>query len=280
MFPEDAASLRQVCDHVVIVAHDEDTGQLRLAIENEGFSYEEVRGPYPEGAERWAGILRCLANHANAWKIARERAGYTIIVEADFVPVRAFGSLPFPFDREAFPGALGYLYACGPQLWDLRGGLRGHAGGCVAYVVSAETAALMIDYAEEVLRRPDTTYAPWDSSLGYWLNRRGIQTFVPYRNYGEHGGVPNPEHRAHGLRATHRADLLYRPLVFLPAYARGSRPLFWLTRTRARLWGVARLACGRYISLHDVHRAPSRSRLLRVAIGRQVSRRGPASPMS
>jgi len=199
-----------------------------------------------------------------------------IIVEADFVPVRNFGDLPAPPGWYEGGTGLAYLYVCGPQLWDLSGGLRGHGGGAVAYLLSPAVAALLIEFADsEILSKSPEKYTGWDASLGFWLNRRGIQTYLPYRNYGEHGGISNPEHERAGLRPHHRADVLAGHLAFLPAYARSSRLRYRWIRARGRLWGIARLLAGRYLSLHDLGRSNERLRLLRVAVGRQLRRRPP-----
>ena len=137
---------------------------------------------------------------------------------------------------------------------------------------------MLVDFADaEIQARNPETYTGWDTSLGFWLNERGIQSYLPYRHYGEHGGNPNPEHRAAGLRATHRADLLAGRLAFLPVYARGSRIRYWRVRLAARAWGVLRLLAGRYLAWHDFRRSTSKARLLRVAFGRHVFGEPPAT---
>lgn len=268
--------LSEVCRDVYIVRHNEDVSALYSTLESEGFCVHEVRGPYDPGMVGWSANTLCMVNHRNAWRRIVEGGVLAIVVEADFVPVRGFGNLPLPFDRRQGRDALGYLYAVGPQLWDLEGGLRGHAGGGVAYAVDARVARLLIRFAEEeILSASPERYMGWDSRLGYWLNREGAQTFLPYRNYGEHGGVSNPEHRQAGLRPHHRADLLAGPLAFLPTYAKGSRLRFWGVRLRGRTWGLLRLLAGRYLSWHDLRRSQRPAQLVRVALGRQFLRRAP-----
>lgn len=170
-----------------------------------------------------------------------------------------------------------YLYACGPQCWDLNGGLRGHAGSTVAYCVGPEVAKRLIEFADrEVLAASPEEYSGWDSQLGFWLNARGIETYVPYRQFGEHGGLPNPEHAGFGLRKHHRADTLLGPLSFLPLYARESRLRMLLLRAEARVWGLGRLLAGRFLSWRDFSRSSERVRLLRVALGRQLWRKPPS----
>src|SRR5262249_12902477 len=93
-------TLRAVSSGVVIVAHREDTAPLTKALLAEGLTVDEVRGPYTSEQLKFSAIMRCLVNHANAWRIAANRDRPTIIVEADFVPVKGFGDLPAPVPAE------------------------------------------------------------------------------------------------------------------------------------------------------------------------------------
>jgi hypothetical protein len=104
-------SLRAASSGVVIVAHNEDTTKLNGFLRAEGFCVDEVRGPYTPEQKRYSAIMRCLVNHANAWRIAAQRDRATIVVEADFVPVRGFADLPVPVPREKSSNGLAYLYA-------------------------------------------------------------------------------------------------------------------------------------------------------------------------
>jgi hypothetical protein len=267
-------TLRDVCSDVLVVAHNEDTSELVSTFRAEGFAVREVRGPYPSETAGWSPNTLCLVNHTNAWRIASTKRLSTIIIEADFVPVQGFGKLPFPSGGENGQDALYYLYACGPQVWDfIGGGLRGHAGSTVAYVVSPALAKELLVFAQtEVFSRNPREYSGWDTGMGYWLNKRGIESYMPYRHYGEHGGQPNPEHNHAGLRPHHRADVLFGQLAFLPTYAEGSSLRLAAIRTRARLWGLARLAGGRFMSLHDIWRVRNKAKLFRVILGRQFLR--------
>jgi hypothetical protein len=219
-----------------------------------------------------------LENHRNAWRRIVQSGQDAIVVEADFVPVVGFGRLPLPCDKGSHRVGIGYLYACGPQLWDLAGGLRGHAGSTVAYFVPARSAEALLQFAEEATASRDPEkYSGWDSELGFWLNARGLECFLPYRHYGEHGGIPNPEHKRAGLRPVHRADLLAGRLAYLPSYAGGDRTKYLLARCSARVWGLVRLLAGRYLSLVDLRRSDRKGDLLRVAVGRQFLRRLPSA---
>src|SRR5262249_47304387 len=88
----------------------------------------------------------------------------------------------------------------------------------------------------------------------------GGEAFIPRYHYGEHGGIPNPEHASMGsLRRDghHRADNLMGSLHFLPAYAEGSYVSFLRTRLVGHLLGLVRLATGRWIARTNVyHLAP------------------------
>ena len=263
-------SLRTAASGVVIVAHDEDTTQLRAALLAEGFSVEEVRGPYTQEQLTFSRSMRCLVNHANAWRIASSRRQPTIVVEADFVPVSGFGALPAPVPPVRWETSLAYLYSVGPQIWDLAlgGAARGHGGGMVALLIPPKVAALLLAFFQEELQNnPPGRYSAFDSRVGYWLKDRGVESYIPYRHYGEHGGIGNPEHETVGLRRAHRADALYGRLAFTPAYATRCQLRYWRTRVWARVWGIGRLALGRFLARRDYARS-SRLRMIRFAVGR------------
>src|SRR5262249_14639415 len=96
---------------------------------------------------------------------------------------------------------------------------------------------------------------------------RGVESFIPYRHYGEHGGIGNPEHIAASLGRPHQADALQGRLAFLPMYAKGSVLRFWKIRIRARLWGALRLLSGRFPARQDFIRS-NRMQMIRFAVGR------------
>jgi hypothetical protein len=272
----DRNSLKAICRQVIIVAHREDTSSLSAALRRQGFEVAEVRGPYSAQQQRWSSAMRCLVNHAHAWKTAANKSESVIVVEADFVPVRNFGDLPVPAPTSKFRNCLPYLYACGPEIWDLDGPVaRGHAGATVAMVIWPEIAKLLLEFFHEQVRsNPEGLYCPWDTQLGYWLKKRGIQSYLPYRHYGEHGGIGNFEHGGAGLGRSHRADALQDSLEFLPAYARGSQLKFLSVRVQARLWGWLRLMAGRLLAWRDFARS-DRTGMLRFALGRLLCRSEP-----
>jgi hypothetical protein len=265
-----AEKLRSVSSGVLIVAHRENTTWLRNALLAEGFSVEEVRGPYTSEQLRFSAIMRCLVNHSNAWRIAAKRTLPTIVVEADFIPVKGFGDLPAPVPQDRTADGLGYLYSVGPQIWDLAGvGIaRGHGGGSVALLIPPGVASLLLQFCDEELNaNPLGKYSPFDTRIGYWLMKRGVESFIPYRHYGEHGGIGNPEHRTAKLGRPHQADALEGKLAFLPGYADGSVLKFWRTRLKARIWGLLRLFSGRLLAWHDFARS-DRLQMLKFVVGR------------
>jgi hypothetical protein len=95
-----------------------------------------------------------------------------------------------------------------------------------------------------------SSYVPWDAQLQWWVMGQGAEAYIPLRHYGEHGGLPNPEHAGSGLMGRagrHRADNLAAPLAFLPQYASGSRLAYLKERAVARALGFSRLLTGRWI---------------------------------
>jgi hypothetical protein len=126
---------------------------------------------------------------------------------------------------------------------------------------------MLLDFYEaELAANPTGAYTVFDTRMGYWLLERGVQSLVPYRQYGEHGGLGNPEHDQ-GWRAVHRADSLHARLSFYPAYACGSALRLAGVRLWAWLWAWLRLAAGRTLHWRDLRRSPA-SATLRFAAGR------------
>ena len=274
-------SLREACSGALIVVYKEDTRELCASLEAEGIASEDVKGPYTEEQLGYSAVMQALVNHANAWRIAAGRTKPTLVLEPDFVPVRAFGSLPLPVPLGREDDSLAYLYSVGPEIWDLATPhvARAHCGAVVATVMPPRVARLLLDFfEEEVAANAAGHYRPWDSGMGYWLLERGIESYMPYRHYGEHGGLGNPEHARFGLGRNHRADVLHAPLAVLPIYAQGRRTKLWAGRARGRVWGLLRLATGRLLPWHDLKRAgKNRAALLRFAAGRLLALPQPAS---
>jgi hypothetical protein len=199
-------------------------------------------------------------NHAAAWQRAATNDGYTLICESDFVPCLRMGSFPafWPLQDSL---AWGYLYQGSPRLLALirtenRCFLRGHCAPLVAYAINASVAKVFLEFFEDEMRRhAPSEYFTFDAHLRWWTLQRGVKAFIPTRHYGEHGGLPNPEHGIHGISrlGEHRADNLAGPLCFLPDYAKGSWMRFVGVRIRARTFGVARLFTNRWIVQTNVY---------------------------
>lgn len=257
-------ALGKLIRRTIIVAYREDTTELEQAFAREGLSPEVQRPTYSETENTYSRTIRCLLNHLAAWRKATAADGYSCIVEADFVPCRGLSSLPAPFDpvRQG-PLAWAFLYAGGPRFLGLEPGpcFRGHAACPVAILVSPAVAERLVQFAEKYLRETTdlTGYSLWDTIFQWHLVGMGARCYMPWRHYGEHGGMPNPEHGAAGgglvarmgVLRNHHAECLMAPLAFLPPYAQGSRSRFWRTRLLAKLVGFGRACTGRVVALEN-----------------------------
>ena len=137
----------------IIVAHKEDTSSLEMSLRQEGFAVQVIRKEYSQRELGFSAIIRCLITHSCAWKVAAQRDTPTVIMEADFVPSRGFGSMPVPVPESRIHNSVGYLYACGPQIWDIEDHryARGHAGAMVALSYTSNGCESFVG----VLRRTD-----------------------------------------------------------------------------------------------------------------------------
>jgi hypothetical protein len=264
------------------LAYQESTDQLTTTLNNMGCQSEVLRQTHQPGYATYSRSFLCLLNHRQAWERALTCEQPTLIVEADFVPVKNFGQLPCPFDPADAHWGIAWLYTCASQIYSLTptGYAQGYSTAMVAYMINARSAQHLIELADQVATDPGpTAYSPWDSGIEYYLRDRGYKNYVPWRNYGEHGGIPNPEHQQNNLSRTHRADVLYGALAFAPAYtlttpkAQMSR-LDWLKeRSYARGKGLARLALNKYLRIPVLTGSSHPWRLLGFALSRQLTPR-------
>lgn len=265
-----------------ILAYREPTDRLTAALDQSGCRSEVLRQIHQPGYEAYSRSYLCLLNHCQAWKRALQSDQPTLIVEADFVPVMGFGLLPPPFDPADPDLGMAWLYTCAPQVYSIteRGYALGYSTSMVAYVITARSAQLLLDLAQVVERDPGpTAYSPWDSGIDYYLRDRGLHNYVPFRNYGEHGGLPNPEHQANRLSKAHRADVLYGRLAFAPLYAQAEATQTdwhsigrrWKERGYGRIKGLGRLLLGKYLRGPVLKSSGQPIRLLRFAIGRHLT---------
>jgi hypothetical protein len=245
--------LRDVVTKSLIVCYKEDVGELEAQLKLAGLAPTALRGAYTPEEQQYPLHIRCFMNHRNAWQIAAATPGYTLICEADFVPCRRLGELPVFWPLEN-PLAWGYLYQGSPRLLSLVGSmrfLRGHCAPTVSYVINQRVAEILLRFFDHEIREYGREkYFTFEAHLQWWVMGEGGEAYIPLRHYGEHGGLPNPEHAKSTMvrrAGRHRADNLVGPLAFLPQYARGSWAAFWLERANARVFGWARLLIGRWI---------------------------------
>ena len=252
--------LRDVVARSLILTCGEKADQLLGALIQEGLNPQVIVASYSPDELNYARATRCFMNHHTAWKIASANDNYTIICESDFVPCRGIGSFPifWPLEDEL---AYGYLYQGSPRLLALIGDvpyLRGHAAPTVAYVISPGVARILLKFYDMkclVIVHKTTSPLKRICSGLQWAKgpmhifRCGIMVST------EDFQIRNTAARGQGSRAgVHRADNLYGPLHFLPAYARGNRTKFALERLQARALGWARLLFGRWIVETNVYK--------------------------
>lgn len=266
-------SLCQCLDRTFILACQESTALLKHALAEENVPCEVLRQEAKPEYEGFSRSYRCLLNHRAAWERAAAASGQTLILESDFVPVVGFGDLPLPFDAQQADVGITWLYTCAPQVYSVsdEGYAQGFSTSMVAYIVNPRSAIALMELADAIAVDPGPeNYSAWDSKVDEFLLARNMKNYIPFRNYGEHGGGnPNPEHRAFGLSATHRADVLYGKLAFPPAYTTYSP--FTTVRLKARLKGLGRLLAGRYVRSHVLKGSSMPQRLLWFSIRRQFS---------
>jgi hypothetical protein len=270
--------LHQGFDRAYVIAYQEDTARLETALQQENLAPVVLRQSPDPALANTSGSYRCLLNHQRAWQAIASDGVPGLIVEADFVPVRGMGQLPIPFPWQQTDVGVAWLYTCAAQIYTVsaEGNASGYAEGfscsTVAYLVTPQAATQLLDLVEWVRSQYGTDYSSWDSLLEGFLRKRGLKSYVPFRNYGEHGGAPNPEHRQHGLASFHRADVLYGTLAFSPDYG-ADRWTVWQTRILARAKGLGRLLLGKYLRGRILRRSSIPLRLLRFALLRQVTLR-------
>ncbi len=289
-------------DQTFVIAYKEPTEQLTCVLEQFGCDCTVLRQVHQPGYETYSPSYLCLLNHRSAWELALRSQKPTLIVEADFVPVSNFTQLPPPFDPADPDLGIAWLYTCASQIYNVTdsasafasspsssptsssptssspscGWAQGYSTAMVAYVVTAKSARLLIDLAAQVEKDPGPrSYSPWDSGIEYYLRDFKLHNYVPFRNYGEHGGLPNPEHGKNKLSKAHRADVLYGKLAFAPMYAAADgnvRRWDWLkVRAYARIKGLGRLLLMKYLRGEVIRKSQQPGRLIRFAIARHLT---------
>jgi hypothetical protein len=262
---------------VLIIACKESTEQLEAVFTQEGFECQVLRQEFKPEYEKFSRSYLCLMNHAHAWEIAEKETQPTMIIEADFVPVVGIGKLPLPFNPQQENVGISWLYTCASQVYSVstEGYAEGFSTAAVAYIVTPKAAKSLQELAADVTEKHGATnYSTWDSTIDTFLRDRKLKNYIPWRNYGEHGGVPNPEHKKNKLGNIHRADVLYGKLAFMPIYANTQKlqtlTLFFV-RLQARFKGINRVLSGRFLRLQVVKGSSVPTRLLSFAILRHFN---------
>lgn len=260
---------------VLIIACKEPTEQLEEVFTREGFNCQVLRQESKPEYQNYSRSYLCLMNHHRAWEIAQKETQPTMIIEADFVPVVGIGKLSLPFNPNQSNVGVSWLYTCATQIYSIsnEGYAEGFSVSTVAYIVTPQAASSLMGLSKEItLKYGATKYSSWDSLIDRYLRDRNFQNYIPWRNYGEHGGAPNPEHKQNKLSKTHHADVLYGKLAFMPLYAvneKSARATVFLVRLQARLKGIARLLSGRFLRPKIIKSSKAPARLIGFALFRQ-----------
>lgn len=234
----------------LVVAYQEDTAILCKELRRENFCVKVIKRDYSEQEKALPRQIRCLLNHSSAWQLVCELGQPALIVEADFVPCKGIASFPMPYCPKEPGPKVAYVYAAGPVAYhiDQNGDCFGHAATNVAYTVDPEAAGLWLDLLKEHQALRDfSKYYQWDVEMPVDLRRRkGVRLYISMKDYGEHGGIPNPEHRVNGITHWHQAASLMAPLSFIPQYAQGSVARFIFFRARSRARYIYKFLVGKY----------------------------------
>lgn len=264
--------LRQLIQRSYVLAYKEDVAPLFSALAAEKLNPEILRASYSDAELTMPRQTRTFVNHYTAWQRAAEQDGYTLIFESDFVPCIGMGGFP-SFWPLADPLAFGYLYAGSPRLLALVGEkpyLRAHCSPLVGYVVNAAVARILCDFfTDEIDRYGTQTYFTFDSHLQWFAMGKGASAFIPMKNYGEHGGFPNPEHAVYGSprAGQHRADNLAGRLHFLPQYSHGSILRYLAIRAHSRLLGFGRLLANKWLFSTSVYQNDAVAKVRMYGVG-------------
>jgi hypothetical protein len=270
----DSSQLLDSLGKVLIIAYRESTELLHQFFTQSGFDCNVIRQQHKLEYQNYSQSHLVLLNHCNAWKIAVRETKPTLIVEADFVPVINFSQLPLPYPYKQENIGISWLYTCAPQVYSVStdGYAEGFSTSMVAYILTPQGAKSLLELAEAIAQNTGPTgYSSWDSQIDGFLRQRQLKNYLPFRNYGEHGGLPNCEHHQNGLSKTHRADVLSGKLAFLPLYAANSQLRFNLVRCKARLKGILRLLFGKFLRIAVIRGSTVPNRLIRFAFSRQLT---------
>ena len=239
----------------IVLAYEEPTSDLENALAQEGFAVQTIRASYTPEELEFSRAFRCLLNHRSAWQQVAASTEWHLVCEADFVPCRGLAGFRLPIPWELSDRSWAYLYTGAGTVYRSIGGyIHGVCAPTVAYLVGPEAARAHLRFFDWVSAKEDPTkYFSWEAWVAYHAIGQGVLSFLSPRCLGEHGGLPNPEHRENRMNPNHQADVLAGPLHFLPRYAKGSRWRYRRIRARAKLKGVARYLLNRWFSDQDVY---------------------------
>jgi hypothetical protein len=270
--------LRDSIQWSCIVAYKEDTRPLEKALVAEGFQPVIQRISYSDEEKQFSAVIRGMLNHKRAWEQASQIQGLSLIMEADFVPCRGLRDFAVPIPVSETHRSVAWLYLCAGRFRKRVEGqfFLGSSTSAVAYIVSPFAARSLLELAGQMLAKIDPRkYSQWDSNIWPFLRENDIPMFVALRNYGEHGGFSNPEHKQEAQQVIpHRAECLMGPLHFLPDYAQGRIARFIASRCFHKLKAFAKLVCGRTITpgtLRELGSARERFDLAAICLARLVS---------
>jgi hypothetical protein len=244
--------IKDISRDVYIIAHKEDTRKLESFFQNRGFAVRVFRRAYTAEEQGLPSQVRCLLNHQDAWQAIADSGRAGIVVEADFVPVRSFAEAESPFDPDISPVAIGWLYAGGPVIYgfDQRGYAIGSSSTAVALLIMPKAASALAQFAAKEMTDYRSEILLWDTYFCHHLRGlMNVPTYIPFKQLGDHGGIPNPDHNLHMARGWHQGDILLDRLAFMPLYAKGSLIRFLAIRSRAVLRGALRVFTGRFIEV-------------------------------
>ena len=259
---------------ILIIAYKESTELLQQYFIQSGFECQVIRQQHQPEYKNYSQSYLVLLNHRTAWEIALKETKPTLIVEADFVPVTNFNQLPLPFSLNQANVGISWLYNCAPQIYSIsqEGYAEGFSTSTVAYIITPQGANCLIQLADIITQNPGPkVYSSWDSEVDSFLRKNKLKNYIPFRNYGEHGGFPNKEHHQNGLTKSHRADVIYDKLAFMPMYAENNFLHFIFIRLKARLKGIARLLLGKFLRFPIIKNSSVSGRLIAFALTRQLT---------
>lgn len=243
--------LKDIVTNIIVVAHKENVDELVGALAGFALPIDVQRKAYSEIELGYPAITRCLLNHADAWEKASRTDGYTLICEADFVPIREIERQPTDWlpDEDV---AWAHLYTSSPRLIEpVRNGIfRVQLATTVCYMINPIVAGHLLGFVQHYRDEYglDSLFA-WDTFLQWYVMGKGGRLYMPPRSLGQHGGIANTEHTQNGMKhnGMHRADSLAGSLAFTPQYVRADPRGAWKQTLYFRLAGFGKVLLGMWI---------------------------------